>query len=85
MRKREIPYGYEAQVDFGERRVPVAGNNSKIKIYFFATVLSRSRYKYMYMSDTPFTAEKAIYAHELVFHFFGGIPEVVLYDHNQTV
>lgn len=66
---QETPYGYEAQVDFGERRVPVAGSHNKIKIYFFAMVLSRSRYKYTYMSDTPFTAEKAIYAHELAFQF----------------
>ena len=81
--REETPYGYEAQVDFGERRVPVAGSNNKIKIYFFAMVLSRSRYKYTYMSDTPFTAEKAIYAHELAFQFFGGVPEVILYDQDK--
>ncbi len=77
------PYGYQAQVDFGERRVPVAGSNGHKRIYFMAMVLSRSRYKFVFMSDTPFTTEKSIYAHELAFEFFGGVPETILYDQDK--
>ena len=77
------PYGYQAQVDFGERRVPVAGSNGHKRIYFMAMVLSRSRYKFVFMSDTPFTTEKSVYAHELAFKFFGGVPETILYDQDK--
>ena len=43
-------------------------------------VLSRSRYKFVYFLDHPFTTIEAIHAHEMAFMFYEGINEVVVYD-----
>lgn len=75
----ELPYGKQAQVDFGESWQKTKTNKRK-KVYFFVIVLSRSRYKYVYFSDKPFTGEKAIVAHDLAFEYFQGIPQEILYD-----
>lgn len=75
----ELPYGQEAQVDFGEVFMQTE-TSYKIKIYFFAMVLSRSRQKYVYYQSHPFTSATAVYAHELAFEYFQGIPKKILYD-----
>ena len=46
--------------------------------------MSRSRHKYIYYQRTPFTSAAAIYAHELAFEFFGGIPKKILYDQDKV-
>lgn len=79
----ETPYGKYAQVDFGERWMPVEGG-SPVKVYFFAMSLSRSRYKFLYFSKTPFTTASAVYAHELAFRFYGGVPEKIVYDQDKV-
>lgn len=79
----ETPYGKYAQVDFGERWMPIEGC-SPAKVYFFAMSLSRSRYKFLYFSKTPFTTAMAVYAHELAFRFYGGIPEKIVYDQDKV-
>lgn len=78
----DTPYGQEAQVDFGEAWMRKE-NAISIKIYFFAIVLSRSRYKYVYFSKTPFRTETAIYAHELAFQFWQGKPRKIIYDQDK--
>ena len=78
----DTPYGQEAQVDFGEAWMRKE-NGISIKIYFFAIVLSRSRYKYVYFSKTPFRTETAIYAHELAFQFWQGKPRKIIYDQDK--
>ena len=70
----ESPFGEYAQADFGEKWVYTDQKRS-VKVYFFAIVMSRSRHKYIYYQRTPFTSAAAIYAHELAFEFFGGIPK----------
>ena len=82
-KQSETPYGKYAQVDFGERWMPVDGG-SPVKVYFFAMSLSRSRYKFLYFSRTPFTTAMAVYAHELAFRFFGGIPERIIHDQDKV-
>lgn len=79
----ETPYGQYAQCDFGERwmKTPVC---QSIKVYFFAMSLSRSRYKFVYFSHTPFTTALAVYAHELAFEFFGGVPHKIIYDQDKV-
>jgi len=52
----ELAFGKQAQVDFGQYNIRTSTGGRK-KIYFFAMVLSRSRYKFVYFSDTPFTTE----------------------------
>lgn len=80
----ELPYGAQAQTDFGEYNMTDTWGHRK-KVYFFAMVLSRSRYKYVSFSDTPFTTLAAIEAHEEAFAFFGGIPGEIVYDQDKLL
>jgi transposase len=75
----ELPYGEQTQVDFGEHNMTTDEGKRK-KIYFICFVLSRSRHKYSYHSERPFTTQKTIVAHEEAIVFFGGITEVFVYD-----
>lgn len=80
----ELPYGACAQVDFGEYWMK-RENGHHLKIYFFVMVLSRSRYKYVYFSTTPFTTASTVYAHELAFSYYGGKPKKLLYDQDKVL
>lgn len=80
----ESPLGEYAQVDFGERYMET-DSGSRIKVYFFAMVLCRSRYKYLYFSLTPFNTALSIYAHELAFNFYGGKPSRIIYDQDKVL
>ena len=80
----ELPFGEYAQVDFGEFWMK-RDNDRHLKVYFFVMVLSRSRYKYVYFSTTPFNTASTIYAHELAFEYFGGRPEKILYDQDKVL
>jgi transposase len=75
----ELPYGQQTQVDFGVQNMTCDEGKRK-KIYFICFVLSRSRQKYNYYTDQPFTTAKAIDAHEEAIQFFGGITEYFVYD-----
>lgn len=79
----ETPYGKYAQVDFGERYMREVSGNYR-KVYFFVMVLSRSRSKFIFFSKTPFNAELSVYAHELAFEYFGGIPHNIIYDQDKV-
>ena len=80
----ELPYGEQAQVDFGEYNMRMADGKRK-KVRFFAMVLSRSRMKYVYFSDKPFTSQTVVSAHERAFEFFRGIPKTIVYDQDRTM
>lgn len=80
----ELAYGYQAQVDFGVYNMRCS-NGKRRKVYFFAMVLSRSRMKFVWFKDAPFTTGDVIYAHEKAFEFFGGIPRVIVYDQDRTI
>jgi hypothetical protein len=75
----ELPYGEQTQVDFGEYNMTTDQGTRK-KIYFICFVLSRSRQKYSYHSERPFTTMTAIIAHEEAIGFFEGITEYFVYD-----
>ena len=78
----ELPYGKQAQVDFGEYNL--RNNLDKgVKVFFFTIMLSRSRYKYLWFLDQYFTSDLAISAHEQAFAFFGGIPDEIVYDQDK--
>lgn len=79
----ESPYGEYAQCDFGERWMRTSQGQS-LKVYFFAMSLSRSRYKFVYFSRTPFTTALAVYAHELAFEYFAGVPRKIIYDQDKV-
>ena len=80
----ELPYGRQAQVDFGEYNMRLSSGKRK-KVKFFAMVLSRSRMKYIWFLDKPFTAETVARSHESAFAFFCGIPETIVYDQDRTM
>jgi transposase len=80
----ELPYGKQAQVDFGEF-IMGAMENQRRKVYFFALVLARSRYKYVFFCEHPFTSATAIDAHEKAFAFIGGYPEEIVYDQDKVL
>jgi transposase len=80
----ELEYGKQAQADFGEYNMTDTVEHRK-KVYFFAMVLSRSRYKYMFFSDVPFTSKTMVEAHERAFVFFGGYPFEVVYDQDKLI
>lgn len=80
----ELPYGKQAQVDFGQYTMRT-DQKSRKKVYYFSMVLSRSRYKFVFFSDTPFTTATTIEAHEKAFDYFGGIPGEVVYDQDSVL
>jgi transposase len=79
----ELPYGKQAQVDFGEYNMRTTCGK-RVKVCFFTLVLSRSRYKFVWFADTYFTAELAVKAHELAFEYIRGIPDEVAYDQDSV-
>lgn len=84
---RHVPdceYGEKAQVDYGEKFIKnTKGRN--VKVYFLAMVLQRSRYKFVYLQNVPFTAKTTVYAHHLAFRYFGGMPKKVVYDQDKKM
>ena len=79
----ELPYGLQAQVDFGQYNMR-NGLGKRIRVWFFTMVLSRSRYKYIFFSDIPFTSYTAIEAHEKAFAFYDGITIEIVYDQDRV-
>jgi transposase len=79
----ETPYGQQAQVDFGVYNMRSSLGN-RIKVFFFTFLLSRSRFKYVWFTDKPFTSESAILAHEKAFAFIQGVPDEVVYDQDKV-
>lgn len=78
----ELPYGLQAQADFGQYIMHNTEQKRK-KVHFFVMMLSRSRMKYVRFSDAPFTTRTAIDAHEDAFRFFCGLPAEVVYDQDR--
>ena len=75
----ELPYGKQAQVDLGEYNITTDEGKRK-KIYFFCMVLSRSRQKFVWFSERPFTTLVAIAAHDKAFQYMEGILVEIVYD-----
>ncbi len=79
----ETAPGVYMQADFGEYWMH-RDDTRRVKVYFFAAVMSYSRHKFVYFSKTPFTSDLAIYAHELAFQFYGGKPREIIYDQDKV-
>src|SRR5699024_10044505 len=75
----ELPMGAQAQVDFGQTE-QLTPDGTKVKLRFIAFVLAHSRFKYKEWLDRPFTTRDVVRAHENAFHYFGGIPDELVYD-----
>src|SRR5690606_2007568 len=78
----ELPYGEQAQVDFGFYNMTTTRGKQK-KVQFFTFILSRSRYKFVVFSDVPFTTSMVIAVHEEAFRFIGGLPREIVYDQDR--
>lgn len=79
----ELPYGKQAQVDFGEYNMRNSTGH-RVKVFFFTMILSRSRFKYVWFTDRYFTSELAIIAHENAFEYIGGVPDEIVYDQDKV-
>jgi transposase len=80
----ELPYGKQVQADFGEfNMTDVEGHRRKV--YFLAMVMARSRYKHVTFQDHPFATEEVCVAHDKAFEYFGGYPEVIVYDQDKLL
>ena len=80
----EFEYGEQAQVDWGEQWMSDTSGR-RVKVWFFCMIMSRSRMRFVYFRNTPFTTKTTIYAHHLAFQFFGGMPRQVLYDQDRKM
>ena len=80
----ELPYGQQAQADFGHYILRSTEDRRK-GIHFFVMMLSRSRKKCVQFSDAPFTTRMTIDAHEEAFKFFRGMPQEVVYDQDRLL
>ena len=80
----ELPYGQQAQADFGHYILRGTEDRRK-RIHFFVMMLSRSRMKFVQFSDAPFTTRMTIDAHEEAFKFFCGMPLEVVYDQDRLL
>lgn len=81
-KREETAYGDEAQVDFGIYNMLKQGGGHQ-RVWVFAMVLSRSRQKFIYLQASPFTTATAIYAHQLAFDYFQGVPRHIVYDQDR--
>lgn len=84
MEVQELPPGFQAQVDMGQKKVKDA-NGKRVKVYIFAMVLSCSRYKYVCFQLEPFTAKSFCEAHDRAFRYFGGRPVEIVYDQDRVM
>ena len=84
-KQAELPFGEYGQADFGEYWMERADGGRRQKVYFFVLVLSRSRYKFVWFRTRPFNTAATVYAHELAFRHFGGMPRKVLYDQDKVL
>jgi transposase len=84
MEVQELPPGFQAQVDMGQK-IMKDENGKSVKVYIFAMVLSCSRYKYVCFQLEPFTAKSFCEAHDRAFRYFGGRPAEIVYDQDRVM
>lgn len=75
----ETSPGLQGQADWGETREVCFSTGEVVKRYFFALVLGYSRLRFViYLPEI--SQSWLLWAHTRAFHFFGGVPERILYD-----
>lgn len=80
----ETAYGHQAQADFGQYYMQTKDYSRK-KVHFMVLVLCRSRYKYVFFQDKPFTSKTTIIGHEKGLQYFGGQPCEIVYDQDRVL
>lgn len=81
----EVPMGYQLQLDFGVKNMPLADRQGHRKVYFVGMVFSHSRYKLAYFQTKPFTSGSLIRAMNYGFQHFGGIPKEIVVDQDSII
>jgi transposase len=77
----EFDPGQDAQADWGEALVELAGEQVKVQLFILRLNYSRVRFVMAF----PFQKQEAFFAgHEAAFHFVGGIPRRIAYDNLKT-
>lgn len=71
--------GQQAQVDWGTFKKP-----GRKRVQGFVMTLGWSRAMYLDFTETQALAA-FLFCHEQAFHYFGGVPEEILYDRAKTV
>jgi transposase len=80
----ETAYGDQAQADFGSFHM-LSKDGGRRKVHFFVMILSRSRQKFIYFQDRPFTSQTTIEAHNHAFEYFEGQPDKIVYDQDRVL
>jgi transposase len=78
----ETPPGRQLQIDFGERRVEIAGEWVRVHLFVATLGYSRRRYVRAFRHERQACWLEGI---EGAFHHFGGVPEEVLLDNPRAL
>jgi len=77
----EFDPGQDAQADWGEAEVELAGKRITVQVFVMRLNYSRMRFVIAF----PFQKQEAFFeGHVQAFHFFGGIPRRITYDNLKT-
>jgi transposase len=77
----EFDPGKDAQVDWGEAEVELAGERVMVNLFMLRLNYSRVRFVMAF----PFQKQEAFFAgHVQAFHFLGGVPHRITYDNLKT-
>ena len=77
----EFDSGQDAQVDWGEAMVRIAGEETKVQIFSMRLNYSKARFVMAF----PFQKQEAfLEGHIQAFRFFGGVPRHITYDNLKT-
>jgi len=79
------PMGQQLQVDIGEVWVYDSNNRRRIKLYFVASVLSHSRYKWGLWYTRPLTATQFVQSLQSCFEYLGGMPKELVFDQDRLL
>ena len=78
----ETPPGRQLQIDFGERRVEIAGERVRVHLFVATLGYSRRRYVRAFRNERQACWLEGI---EGAFRHFGGVPEEVLLDNPRAL
>jgi len=81
----ELPPGYQMQLDFGVKNMPLDNRKGSKKVYFVGVVLSHSRYKWGHFQDRPFTSSDLVLAMSKCFEYFGGTAKEIVVDQDSII
>lgn len=70
-------FGVEVQIDWYEAYADLDGERTKLQVFSMRSMASGAAYRRVYL---PATQQALLEAHELAFHYFGGVFRKLRYD-----